>query len=729
MGTLAENATDNELMEAALAYASAGVAVFPLKPRSKEPSVKHGVKDCTTDPEVIRRWWTQHPQDNVAIACGAPSGGLVVIDLDVHPDEGIDGEAALREWENEHGELPDAPRSLTGSGGVHLLYRAPEGMEVGNHVNKAEGVDIRATGGYIVAPPSVHPNGNRYEWEFDPEEYPLATADGNVMDFIAHVAPTRDRRETFAAPGTIDSGGRNDTLYRYACSLQAKGASDETISDTIHGANQTRCKPPLDTSEVEQILSSALALEKGKPRIDGELSASDGALDGEAVFAVGGIFEQRAVEAAGYPVVSLSGMKPSKLAELLAEREPRPTVITLFARDSWGRHYDSALTEACADRFVTVRPVVAPVELEGNDADEWSRTSPEAFRAFLSRAFDTAVQQRQEDENARFTAGMEAKGIKPMAAIARAIADGTETARFTPTGLAFIDDNLGGGLPEGITVLAAPSSTGKTTLLVHMADNIAASGRPVLFVSIEQRAPELAAMSLSRLAYGQGYSMSRTEVRDAEGRTPERVGHLREAVAEYEKAIAPNLYVYSGLERPGVADVDEVAKTIKRHRGVAPVVMIDYLQLLKAENDRDGDKTALDKHMTGLRRLSGELKTPVVCLSSIAREHYNRDLDMSANKDSGGIEFGADVVAVMQAEGVHRIATDNNDLKPSRIKARNAKVAQMADKPLELKILKNRNGKRHMTPIPFYIDVEHNEAHGKGKSKSLADKLADIPVE
>lgn len=268
----------NELLEAALAYVDMGLAVFPLIAREKKPSIKHGVNACSSDAAELRHWWEEHPRDNVAIACGVVSGGLMVIDLDVDEDSGKDGLETLRMWELEHGELPETARALTGSGGVHILYRVM-GETPGNHVNKELGVDIRSDGGYIVAPPSVHPNGQKYEWEYDPEDYPIADADANVMAFVEYVSPQpkREPGERFELPETIGKGERNDTLFRMACSMQSRGESDEMIMLAVKALNSAKCKPPVGEFEVEQLVNSALGYDKGdakKPK--GEMQPASG---------------------------------------------------------------------------------------------------------------------------------------------------------------------------------------------------------------------------------------------------------------------------------------------------------------------------------------------------------------------------------------------------------------------------------------------------------------------
>lgn len=152
---------DASLARAAAGYARRGWWVFPLKPKSKEPLTTHGVHDASNDPHVVIAWWQEWPTSNVGL--DVHRSGLVVVDLD--PAKG--GVAA---WEAVCADYTLPPyntlRSKTGSGGMHLLYRAPMEMIVRNSSEKlGPGIDVRGKGGYIVLPPSVHPTtGERYAW-------------------------------------------------------------------------------------------------------------------------------------------------------------------------------------------------------------------------------------------------------------------------------------------------------------------------------------------------------------------------------------------------------------------------------------------------------------------------------------------------------------------------------------------------------------------------------------
>lgn len=246
-----------EIRGAALEYAGLGWAVLPLRARGKEPLTRHGLKDASTDPDQIRKWWDRWPDANVGVACGSASGGLVAIDLDEHEERGLSGLDTLHDWEREHGQLPDTATAITGGGGVHLLYRAD--AEVRGSANAVTGVDVRGDGSYIVAPPSIHPSGRRYEWEAGPDEAPVEALSARVAAFVADMRPSVHKGAQEAAEGgRIAQGQRNDTVYRFALSLRSRGLGGADLETMVAAYNATACDPPMDGAEVRRICASAM---------------------------------------------------------------------------------------------------------------------------------------------------------------------------------------------------------------------------------------------------------------------------------------------------------------------------------------------------------------------------------------------------------------------------------------------------------------------------------------
>lgn len=172
-----------ELRNAACEYAARGLHVHPLAPRAKRPLTPHGKDDATRDLATVLAWWQRWPNANIGIHCN-PSG-IVVIDID--PRNG--GDESIFELERELGALPDGPSAETGGGGTHYLFRHPGVPLVGK---LGDGVDVKDHG-YILAAPSLHPSGRRYEWDIALDEAELPELPElwlARMETAARTAPT-----------------------------------------------------------------------------------------------------------------------------------------------------------------------------------------------------------------------------------------------------------------------------------------------------------------------------------------------------------------------------------------------------------------------------------------------------------------------------------------------------------------------------------------------------------
>ena len=164
----------NQLLEYALKYAALGWQVFPLCPGQKIPFPgTHGVKDATTDEAQIRTWWEKWPNANIAVACGSGSG-VYVVDVDVAESGDVNG---LKSLVTEFDPLPATIQQSTPRGGFHAFYHATD--PPANRNSFRPGIDIRGDGYYVVAAPSIHPNGGQYfwkagcaPWEIQPAEFP-----------------------------------------------------------------------------------------------------------------------------------------------------------------------------------------------------------------------------------------------------------------------------------------------------------------------------------------------------------------------------------------------------------------------------------------------------------------------------------------------------------------------------------------------------------------------------
>lgn len=255
------NDYNNILAEYAYNYPTLGFAIHPLISKRKEPSTRNGCKDASKDPDVITAWLNRWPDANIGIATGKASG-FWVLDID-----GEAGKASLHELEQKYGDLPATKEVITGTGGRHLYFLMPHNIEISNSVRRlGPGLDVRGDGGYVVAPPSVHPNGNTYEWAPNSGESIQAAPEWllNLLkapaDSPKHAASS-DWRELIKG---VPEGQRNDALARISGALLSSNLSPDIAKEICFALNDARFEPPMDYEEVERTFNSIAQREASK---------------------------------------------------------------------------------------------------------------------------------------------------------------------------------------------------------------------------------------------------------------------------------------------------------------------------------------------------------------------------------------------------------------------------------------------------------------------------------
>lgn len=187
------------------------------------------------------------PHANIAIATGVQSGFFV---LDIDTCHG--GKQSMRKLIDKHDLLPSEVSQRTGGGGWHVLFKHP-GIRIGNvqSSNKlGQGIDVRGDGGYIVAAPSLHASGKKYEWATEYDSLPEAPS--WLIELLRKPEPSN----YYSSIGDIGIGQRNNTLTSVAGSMRRKGLSEDAILAALRVENLRRCTPPLDEVDVEKIAKS-----------------------------------------------------------------------------------------------------------------------------------------------------------------------------------------------------------------------------------------------------------------------------------------------------------------------------------------------------------------------------------------------------------------------------------------------------------------------------------------
>ncbi|GJJ02776.1 hypothetical protein RugamoR64_33140 [Duganella rhizosphaerae] len=243
------------LSEAAQAYARAGFAIFPLVPGRKIPIIAGGFKSASSDLEQIAAWWPPGSMNNIGIPTGKQND-ITLMDIDVK-----NGAPGFDSWEklgNETGALKPSLSSDTPSGGMHVVYKSTQGINIGNKVGFMPGLDVRGEGGYFVASPSIV-NGKPYQWKSGATqsiEMPEAMVRKLTEKRSPH--PTHDYVGTaFAEP--VNAGSRNEKLFHLALSQMKAGHSRGEVEVFSVRANEL-FQPPMEVEEVVQVVDNVFRL-------------------------------------------------------------------------------------------------------------------------------------------------------------------------------------------------------------------------------------------------------------------------------------------------------------------------------------------------------------------------------------------------------------------------------------------------------------------------------------
>lgn len=389
------------------------------------------------------------------------------------------------------------------------------------------------------------------------------------------------------------------------------------------------------------------------------------------------------IEVGGEAVAMGTTTKVKSLLELLKTKKPEQPLIISLDNDEAGEKAYRELAEGLKGLdipFYRFNPAG-----EYKDANEALQGNREALR----QAVEEAEHIQDEAEQAQREAYLNTSTAHYLQSFIDGIADSVNTP-YIPTGFKKLDTVLDGGLYEGLYIVGAISSLGKTTLITQIADQIAQAGQDVLIFSLEMARTEIMAKSISRHTLQQVLS-SGGDIRNAKTTRGITTGKRYENYNKTERDLingaivaysqyAGHIYISEGI---GDIGAEQIRDTVKQHilfTGNTPVVIIDYLQILAPYSERATDKQNTDKAVMELKRISRDYKTPVIGISSFNRANYKEAVTMEAFKESGAIEYSSDILIGLQLKGAGKKDFDANEAK------------KKSPREIELVILKNRNG-------------------------------------
>lgn len=410
------------------------------------------------------------------------------------------------------------------------------------------------------------------------------------------------------------------------------------------------------------------------------------------IFVVEGELDALSIIEAGGQAVGLGSTSNYKqLVNLLEKQKAAQPLILALDADEEGRKTEEAL----AEELERLQASFYRYNLYGaaKDANEALLLDREGFIAEVQ-----AAERAQEAEREAIAEATKEEYIKTSAAAhIQDFLEGITASVNTPaisTGFFNLDNILDGGLYEGLYILGAISSLGKTTLALQLADNLAKAGQDVLIFSLEMSRRELIAKSISRLTYL--LADNKADAKTTRGITTgaRYAGYSREEKALINKAIgnykeyAQHIYIHEGIGDIGVEKVKEVVQQHISITGNKPVVILDYIQILAPYDPRSTDKQNTDKAVLELKRLSRDYKITVLGISSFNRDSYKAGggvnqgkVSMTDYKESGALEYSADVLL-----GLEFASAGTKEYDERTEKKKNPRQ-------IRLVVLKNRNGR------------------------------------
>lgn len=406
------------------------------------------------------------------------------------------------------------------------------------------------------------------------------------------------------------------------------------------------------------------------------------------VFIVEGAFDALSIiEAGGLATALNSTSNYKKVLDMVKKQTTKSTLVLCLDNDAAGEKATAELETGLKELNISyITADICGGYKDPNEALTADRTA--FFDAVKATERRTSKPDNTSDYISLFMAG-EIQKLKENAT--------------RKTGFYNLDLETGGVYP-GLYAVGGISSVGKTTFIYQMADQMAEAGQHVLFFGMEQSRLEMVSKSIAR-------TTAQTDINTAVSSIAIRTGTLTPVVLDaadrYSQTVGGRLSVIEGNFNCTVSFIGEYTRKYIENNGVKPVIIVDYLQVLRPEKDPEtgrkptDTKQVVDYNVTQLKRMSRALDLPIFVISSLNRSNYLTPVDFEAFKESGGIEYTADVVWGLQLDVMNDPIFDKEKgVKEKREKVRDAKAA--IPREIELVCLKNRYGRSYNVHFRYY---------------------------
>lgn len=522
----------------------------------------------------------------------------------------------------------------------------------------------------------------------------------------------------------VELGARGDTTDYF----RNRGIKDETwqsredVFVDLKFKNPKNSKAPIDERVIYAVSPTHMAARSINPgkfpkvmkfgRINAFLNESLLYQSDKPIIVVEGEEDLLSVEQEGGAVIALGSTSNAfKFCQKVKEVKPTQPLVISMDNDQSGRDAAEVMRKELSS-IDGVKFCIRNISGEHNDPNEALVADPEAFRkavADVNAITDADCEEGKDTSKEDYFKDFVYQQLQSF------IEDCKAEKPIFKTGIKDLDSLLDGGFLPGLCVFGAPPATGKTSFMGQIGMNFLKEGHSVLFYSYEMTKYALMARDIARLTYefsGSSrdalFSRSISRMRDTYSDwKPNQRKNFERAMEEYKRITDRKLRYRTPAE--GRFTLIDIENDIKRHcdmTGKAPIVFIDYLQLIPAlSNNVLNDKQKIDENVEFLFNLWKRYNTLITVISSLNRQGYREPLQYTSFKESGGIEFGGDYVMGLQFEGIEYEPDDTPATRNKRLNnmVRQRQEKRSVDEPtkLELKIVKQRDGVEGIVGLDF----------------------------
>lgn len=526
------------------------------------------------------------------------------------------------------------------------------------------------------------------------------------------------------------SKGYNDLVKKYP-QCQSKSQKEGLYRFVYPNYEQEKCTylttEIIDRTQIDDYNGKYRKMSGRKFRLYNEALIRE-AQAGDTIFICEGIPDALSIEMAGGLAIALGGTSYNRLKMLCEEVRPKCSFVICLDNDQPGQDAAARLAEVLREQGLSYR-IRERKTAEGapKDANEELLKDRAGLENFVQGEINRSKEEEAAEREERKKEYLAKNAANQLRGLLQYI-DDSKNAEYFSTGFSELDKILGGGLYAGFYVMGAISSLGKTTFALQVADNIAQQGKDVMIISLEMSQYELMAKSISRLTLYEGMKRDHTEYGKStrgilKGDAYEHYTKLEKdiitaAIDDY-RSYADHIFIVEGIGNIGVEAIREKMRTHRETTGKAPVLIIDYLQILAPYDIRATDKQNTDKAVLELKRLSRDFNTPIIGISSFNRDNYTDPVNMTAFKESGAIEYSSDVLIGLQYAGMDFVSGESDKDRKQRVRGimddQSEKAKDGEPQSIELKVLKNRNGYKG------YVEMEFIARYNLFKEKSEKD--------